>query len=165
MPDPTHDPGATPEAGAARAELQRLQTDPTHPLHGAWKANDGEAVRKHMESFYKKVPGADTPVAVTQGLEAGGPPADPRHESPADHEARVRGEAVLAGLQREWGADFDAHRQAYREEARFIFNEGLRYQPDVLKEIFGFVASQYGARGEIAGAKFLRELARIRKGG
>ncbi len=161
MPDPTQDPGATPEAGAARAELQRLQTDPTHPLHGAWKANDGEAVRKHMESFYKKVPGADTPVAVTQGLEAGGPPADPRHESPADHEARVRGEAVLAGLQREWGPDFDAHRAAYRDEALFMFRD----RPDVAKELLGFLAAQYGAAGEIAGAKFLRELARIRKGG
>lgn len=103
----------TPEG--ARAEMERVMLDPSHPHHQGWQEGR-KAATDYVEGIYGRIPGADKPGEATEGLQAGPPDTQPG-ETPEAAEAGARNELILAPLREEWGGEFDARYAAGREAA------------------------------------------------
>ena len=115
-------PQQSPEAVAVREEVRTIQTDPSHKLHAAFKANTAE-YNAHVDGLYKKLPGADKKVELGGDAKIVETDVSVRQQ-PTTDEARkyqaafVQTEKVLRG---EWKDQYDANMTAVMETAAELF--------------------------------------------
>lgn len=115
-------PGQSPEAVAVRAEVGKIQTDPSHPLHLGSKASSGpafEAYNKYVEGLYSKLPGASNKVDLDASgakvVETGAP------QLLAERVAALKQTDEV--LTKEWGADYEKNMGAVMETAQDLFGD------------------------------------------
>jgi hypothetical protein len=153
-----------PDAEAATAELHAVAHNVDHPLHQAWRRNDGEAVQRHMKPFYDKITGP-SPIVLGQGIEITGRPASQPAPQPAQQtdphaEALSPEDRVVAlkehnrTVRETLGDDFETVAEEGRRGAAHLFGS----DPDGVKA-FEFLTKRIIAAGPATEVKALRALA------
>ncbi len=159
-----------PAADAARAEMQAIMTDSSHPMHNAYQRGDTETWQRHIQPFYNKAAGGapsqaspsrdkateTPPIEVNLGdVNLGTMPEDSRGDEPAPSQEKMMSPEERAYIEEYdtrlhdlLGEDFETTLQDARLGAAKIFGttpEGLKaYQYFVQR--FTELGPQYGSR-------------------
>jgi hypothetical protein len=156
VPSSSSTPAGANTGEVARAEVAKILSDATHPMHPGLMRGD-PAVDRHLDAIYKKAyPGTD--VSLREKASIGGPvstqPGE-THDLAADRE---RNEVILSPLKTEWGPHFEARMSGCRAVARELF--GGEGWGEVFDDLGTAIRMHYGPAGKTAALRFLNELAK-----
>lgn len=152
---------SNPAGEAARTEMQRVMTDPQHPLHGAYRRGDNAAVDKHITPFYERAYGRGqveigNPVFTTDPDKA---PSQLQPDASLSREDRVAQTEVETMLNRTLGDDYEPEMRHMRIGANHLFSI-----PDGEKVLDALspLITDLGPQVEVACIRFLAHLGRLR---
>jgi hypothetical protein len=149
---------ANPALDAAKAELTKMISDPTHPDHLGYLRNDPQ-VRAKIAAMYKtavpETTAPGTPPAATPGREPDQAPT----MTLEDRAARTEADAMVREA---LGPTYEADIADVEHELRYLTSDE---QGQRAYQVFASRIGGLGPRADVLTVKYLRDLRKLRKGG